>query len=287
MVCFETALYSFTGTFSSPKLIEPLQIALAIAHHVRSTLPSRRTHRSFDVRGYPCNAGARSRGALRCVTAVRAILERRLRATSSRMRRRRYGRFVTVSRFLKDFCFGGATGGARGVAGAGVYGRCGRQERARCAGVARRSRLSGARPHADGGSSSDWAARRLSTAGLRRGRSTGSGEADAVRADRPDGAPESHRGGRGRGAGCDEVALRRRRVGDVMPAADERAGGGAAADGAPVTRSFRLKMIERDRGVRRRRSSSRRRLHPDPTPRSPSAAATRPWACAVGIVAPT
>jgi hypothetical protein len=31
MFCFETALYSFTGTFSSPKLIEPLQIALAMS----------------------------------------------------------------------------------------------------------------------------------------------------------------------------------------------------------------------------------------------------------------
>ena len=29
-----TALYSFTGTFSSPKLIEPLQIALAIDGHL-------------------------------------------------------------------------------------------------------------------------------------------------------------------------------------------------------------------------------------------------------------
>src|SRR5687768_11796370 len=33
IVCLETALYSFTGTFSSPKLIEPLHIALGIWHH--------------------------------------------------------------------------------------------------------------------------------------------------------------------------------------------------------------------------------------------------------------
>jgi hypothetical protein len=29
----DTALYSFTGTFRSPKLIDPLQIALAIVAH--------------------------------------------------------------------------------------------------------------------------------------------------------------------------------------------------------------------------------------------------------------
>jgi hypothetical protein len=29
----DTALYSFTGTFRSPKLIDPLQIALAIVDH--------------------------------------------------------------------------------------------------------------------------------------------------------------------------------------------------------------------------------------------------------------
>ncbi len=33
-ICLETALYSFTGTLSSPKLIDPLHIALAMLNHL-------------------------------------------------------------------------------------------------------------------------------------------------------------------------------------------------------------------------------------------------------------
>src|SRR5688500_3078376 len=58
----DTALYSFTGTFKSPQLIDPLQIALAIVPH-QVTVRSDKTHRSTQfpnlasLPGYPsCDA---------------------------------------------------------------------------------------------------------------------------------------------------------------------------------------------------------------------------------------
>ena len=43
----DTALYSFTGTFKSPKLIDPLQIALAIVRN-QETVGSDETHRCLS-----------------------------------------------------------------------------------------------------------------------------------------------------------------------------------------------------------------------------------------------
>src|SRR5690348_18468081 len=54
-----TALYSFTGTLSSPKLIEPLQIALAIADHLPDcSSRSRAAANGLPVREPSCDHAA-------------------------------------------------------------------------------------------------------------------------------------------------------------------------------------------------------------------------------------